>query len=55
MKKGNIHALCNIISGVISIFINILRRGSPGLLTDHASGGDLLIARIQPSEVLQLS
>jgi hypothetical protein len=40
---------------VISIFIKILKRGSAGLLRDHPSVRNLLIAMIQPSVVLKLS
>jgi hypothetical protein len=42
-------------SKVISILINILKRGSPGLLRDHPSSGYLPIARIQPTVLLELS
>jgi hypothetical protein len=42
-------------SKVISILIKILRRGSPGLLRDHPSSGDLPIVRIQPAVLLELS
>jgi hypothetical protein len=44
-----------LISKVISILIKILKRGSPGLLRDHPSSGDLPIARIHPSVLLELS
>jgi hypothetical protein len=37
------------------ILITILKRGSPGLLRDHPSSGDLAIARIQPTAILELS
>jgi hypothetical protein len=40
---------------VISILIKILKRGSPGLLRDHPSSGNLPIARIQPTVLLELS
>jgi hypothetical protein len=40
---------------VISVLIKTLKRGSPGLLRDHPSSGDLLIARIQPTVLLELS
>jgi hypothetical protein len=40
---------------VISILIRIIKRGSPGLLRDHPSSGDLPIARIQPTVLLELS
>jgi hypothetical protein len=55
MKEANIHVLWNIIFQSYFYLVNILRRGSVGILKDHPSSGDLLIARIQPSVVQQLS
>jgi hypothetical protein len=47
---------CGILfSRVIFVLIKILKRGSPGLLRDHPSSGDLPIARIQPAVLLELS
>jgi hypothetical protein len=40
---------------LISVLIKILKRGSPGLLRDHMSSGDLPIARIQPALLMELS
>jgi hypothetical protein len=42
-------------SKLISICIKILKRGSPGRLRDHPSSGDLPIAIIQPTVLLELS
>jgi hypothetical protein len=40
---------------LISVLIMILKRGSPGLITDHSSSWDLPIARIQPTVLLEFS
>jgi hypothetical protein len=42
-------------SKVISSLIKTLKKGSPGLLRDHPSNGDLPIARTQPTALLVLS
>jgi hypothetical protein len=40
---------------VISILIKIVKRGSPDLLRNHPSSGDLPIANIQPAVHVELS